>query len=101
MRRHAQQQMHMLRPYVPLQNLDVLRSTNLPNQVAQFLPHLTAEHRLAILRDEHEMVVKAINGMGRSTILPHAGHRIASLLKASPKGEGIHPSQSVTLRIND
>ena len=72
-RRHAQQQMHMFGPYVPLQNLDVLRSTNLPNQVAQFLPHLTAEHRLAILRDEHEVVVKAINGMGRSTILPHAG----------------------------
>jgi hypothetical protein len=27
-----------------------------------------------------------------------AGHRIASLLKASPKGEGFHPSQTVTLR---
>src|SRR6266487_4945211 len=26
-----------------------------------------------------------------------AGHRIASLLKASPKGEGFHPSQTVTL----
>src|ERR1700716_3950299 len=27
-----------------------------------------------------------------------AGHRIASLLKASPKGEGFHPSQRETLR---
>src|SRR2546426_10817553 len=26
-----------------------------------------------------------------------AGHRIASLLKASPEGEGFHPSQTVTL----
>jgi hypothetical protein len=26
-----------------------------------------------------------------------AGHRIASLLKASPEGEGFHPSQAVTL----
>src|SRR2546422_6498674 len=28
-----------------------------------------------------------------------AGHRIASLLKASPEGEGFHPSQTVTLRL--
>jgi hypothetical protein len=34
--------------------------------------------------------------MGRSTILPHAPDRIASLLKASPEGEGVHPSQNVT-----
>jgi hypothetical protein len=27
-----------------------------------------------------------------------AGHRIASLLKASPEGEGFHPSQTETLR---
>jgi hypothetical protein len=27
-----------------------------------------------------------------------AGHRIASLLKASPEGEGFHPSQTGTLR---
>src|SRR5215472_8738631 len=26
-----------------------------------------------------------------------AAHRIASLLKASPEGEGVHPSQSATL----
>jgi hypothetical protein len=27
-----------------------------------------------------------------------AGHRIASLLKASPEGEGFHPSQTETLK---
>jgi hypothetical protein len=27
-----------------------------------------------------------------------AGHRIASLLKASPEGEGVHPSPNATLR---
>src|SRR2546428_9463654 len=29
-----------------------------------------------------------------------AGHRIASLLKASPEGEGFHPSQTVTLKLS-
>jgi hypothetical protein len=36
--------------------------------------------------------------MGGSSILAHAAHRIASLLKASPEGEGVHPSQNVTLK---
>jgi gluconate 2-dehydrogenase alpha chain len=35
--------------------------------------------------------------MGRSTIFPHRADRIASLLKASPEGEGVHPSQNATL----
>jgi hypothetical protein len=29
-----------------------------------------------------------------------AAHRIASLLKASPEGEGVHPSQNVTLKVS-
>jgi hypothetical protein len=48
----------MLRSDVPLQNLNVLRSTNLPNQVSNLLANLTAEHRLGILRDEYEMECK-------------------------------------------
>jgi hypothetical protein len=36
--------------------------------------------------------------MGRSTIFAHGADRIASLLKASPEGEGVHPSQNATLR---
>src|SRR5262245_43733036 len=33
--RGAQQQMHMVRPNVPLQHLDVIRSTDFPDQVSQ------------------------------------------------------------------
>ena len=37
--RDAQQQMDMVRPHVPLQNLDVLTPTDFPNQI----PHLCAD----------------------------------------------------------
>jgi hypothetical protein len=36
--------------------------------------------------------------MGRSTTLAHGEHCVASFLKASPKGEGVHPSQNETLK---
>jgi hypothetical protein len=72
-RRHTQQQVHMVRPDVPLQNLYILRSTNLPNQIPQLGPDLPAKDRLAILRDEHEVIVQRIDHMGGSTILTHGG----------------------------
>jgi hypothetical protein len=43
--------------------------------------------------------VQRVYRMGGSSILAHAAHRIASLLKASPEGEGVHPSQNVTLNL--
>src|SRR5499427_7573348 len=95
----TQQQMHMIRPNMTLQNLNVVTAANLSNQVPYLRPHVPPQHRLAILRDEHEVIMQTINRVGGSTILAHARQRIASLLKASPEGEGIHPSQSVTLRM--
>jgi hypothetical protein len=61
----------MIRPNVPLHDLDVRASTNLPDQGPHFRANLAAQHRLAILRDEHEMVVQRIHGVGGSTVLPH------------------------------
>ncbi len=63
-RRDAQQQMDMIGANVPLQNLHVQRPTDLPNQIADLAPNLAAQHRLAILRDEHEVVVQRIHRMG-------------------------------------
>src|SRR5262252_4958847 len=97
----TQQQMHMIRPNMTLQNLNVVTAANLSNQVPYLRPHVPPQHRLAILRDEHEVIMQTINRVGGWTILAHARQRIASLLKASPEGEGIHPSQSVTLRIRN
>ena len=98
--RHTQQQMHMVRPDVSLQNLNVLTPTDLPNQIPHLGPDLPTQHRLAILRDEHEVVMQRVHRMGGATILLHGADRIASLLKASPEGEGVHPSQNVTLNMN-
>ena len=69
--RGAQQQMDMVGPDVPLENLDVLAPTDFPNQIADAVPDLPRQDRLAILRGEHEMVVQTINSMGRPTQFPH------------------------------
>ena len=69
--RHTQQQVHVVRPNVALQDLDVLTATDLPNQIAQLHSDISPEHRLAILRDEDEMVVQRIYRMAGSTILAH------------------------------
>src|SRR6266849_2760166 len=69
--RDTQQQMHVVRPDVALQNLYVLASTDLPDQIAHLDSDVAPEHRLAILRDEHEMVVARVHRMAGSTILPH------------------------------
>jgi hypothetical protein len=63
MRRDAQQQVDVVRPDVALQDLDVLRPTDLSNQIAQ--PYVPPKHRLAILRDEYEMVMQCIHTMTR------------------------------------
>ena len=96
-RRDAEQQIDMVRPDVPLQDLDVERPTDLPNHVPHLRPDLAAQHRPAILRDEHEVILQRIHRVGGSTILAHGADRIASLVKASPEGEGVHPSQNATL----
>ena len=97
-RRDAEQQMDMFRPDVALDDLYVERPADLPNQITHLRANFPAQHRLPILRDEHEVVVQRIHRMGGSTILLHGADRIASLLKASPEGEGVHPSQNATLR---
>jgi hypothetical protein len=63
--------MHVVRPDVALQNLDILTPTDFPNQIPHLRPDLPAQHRLAILRDEHEVIVQRIHRMGGSTVLAH------------------------------
>ena len=70
-RRDTEQQMDMIGPNVPLQNLNVMASTNLPNQIPHLRANITAEHRLAILRDEHEVIMQRVDRVGGSTVLLH------------------------------
>ena len=57
-----------------------------------------AASRLAVLRDEHKVISQPKYCMRASSVLPSHQNSTPSLLKASPKGEGVHPSQSGTLR---
>jgi hypothetical protein len=69
--RDTQQQVYMVGPDVSLQNPDVLATTDLPNQIANLDPDVAPEHRLAILRDEYEVVVARIHRVAGATILLH------------------------------
>src|SRR5258708_39130818 len=70
--RGAEQQMDMVGAHVPFENLDVLTPTDFPNQIAHALADLPHQHRLAILRGEHEMVVQTIDSVGSSTQFAHS-----------------------------
>ena len=97
-RRHIQQQMHMIGSHMPLHDLDIQRSANLSRQVPHLFPDLSSQSRLAVLGDEHKVISQPIHCMRTFPILRHLRSVPPSLLKASPKGEGVHPSQSGTLR---
>jgi hypothetical protein len=67
----TQQQVDIVGPHVPLQNLDVLTSTDFPDQIPHAVADLPRQDRLAILRGEDEVVVHTINGVGGSTQFAH------------------------------
>ena len=81
--------MHMIGSHMPLHDLDIQRSANLSRQIPHLFPDLSSQSRLAVLGDEHKVISQPI--------LRHLRSVPPSLLKASPKGEGVHPSQSGTL----
>ena len=82
----------MVRSNVAFQNVDVVCPADLSDQITYLHRNVTPQSRLAVLRDEHEVVVQAINGVGRLAVVAHPDQRTASILKASPEGEGFHPS---------
>ena len=87
----------MVGSYMPLHNLDVQRSADLSRQVPHLFPNIPTKSRLAVLRDEHKVISQPKYCMRASSVLPSHQNSTPSLLKASPKGEGVHPSQSGTL----
>ena len=88
-RRVAQPQVDMTRPDVPLQNLDVTPPTDLLNLLADLQANVVPQDRLPILRAEDDMTVHRMNRMADRRSSRMAGHRVASLLKASSEGEGV------------
>src|SRR5436190_2660151 len=72
LRRYFELQVHMVRPDVTLENLDVVRAADLADQIPHLDRDVASKDRLAILRAEDEMVVQLINGMGGATVRVHA-----------------------------
>ena len=61
----------MIGPHVALKDFHILRSTDLLNLPTNLLSDVAAQHRLAILRAEHEMTVHRMNRMGRPPVVTH------------------------------
>ena len=56
-RRHTQQQVDVLRPYMALQYFYVVPRTDLPNEIPETNRNVPSQGRLAVLRDKYEVIV--------------------------------------------
>jgi hypothetical protein len=61
----------MVGPHVPSQNFDVLTPTDFTDQVPHAVSDLPYQHRLAILRGKHEVIMHGINRVDGSTQFAH------------------------------
>lgn len=68
---HIQEQVHVVRADVPLQDGYVVAATNLLYQLLQPLSHVAPQDRLAVLRDEHEVVVQEAYRMRGPSVVAH------------------------------
>jgi hypothetical protein len=68
-RRDAQQQVHVVGSHVALQDLDVVRFADLPDQVAHPDADAPPQDRLAVLRHEHEMKMQLVDGVRPLAVL--------------------------------
>jgi hypothetical protein len=55
--------MDVVRPNMPLQDFNVVSLADLSHKVSQPDPDLAPQYRLAVLRDEHEVVMALVNAM--------------------------------------
>ncbi len=55
--RHAQQQVHVLRPHMTLQYFYLVPSTDLPDEIPETNRYIPSQGRLAVLRDKYEVIV--------------------------------------------
>ena len=54
---YAQQQVHVLWPYMTLQYFYLVSSTDLSDKIPQANCHISSQSRLAVLRDEYKVIV--------------------------------------------
>jgi len=71
-RRHRHKQMHVVPRNMPLQDLNIIGQTDLPDQLPDSQRHLLGQDRLPVFRYPHEMQLDVISGMRRGSIELHA-----------------------------
>ena len=54
-----------------LHDLDLVRMTDLPDELTHSKPNVPSQNRLAVLWDEHEVVVALVSGMRPMTVCLH------------------------------
>jgi hypothetical protein len=62
----------MIGPHVTLEDLDVVRLADLADEIAETLADKPSQNRLAVLRDEDEVVVALVDRVRTVTILLHS-----------------------------
>ena len=78
--------MNVIWPHVPADDVNVVGLADSTDEIAKTTRNIPSKNWLAVLGDEHEVVVQQRDGTCSSR------RSTASILKASPKGEGFHPS---------
>ena len=73
-RRHRHKQMYMIPRYMPFQDLDLVRQTDLSHQLSDSKSYFLSQYRSTVFRDPNEMQLDIIPGMRRGSIELHAAN---------------------------
>jgi len=63
--------MNVVGPHMPLDDFDIMFLANPPNQLPNPEGDVAFQYRLAVHRDEHEMIVQQINAVRTPTVFAH------------------------------
>ena len=84
--RTRNEQMHMLFPYVSLDDLHLKFGTYVSDDLPHSCSNFSSQQLLAVFRDPNHMIFDIETGMGCPSVMFHAH----PLLKLSPEGEGFN-----------
>lgn len=94
LRRYRHEQVNMVLRHMPLENRNIMMTTDLPDQIPNPCPNFARQHPTPILRNPDQMQMNLVHSVRAMPIVFHApnlAYRKQKLLKPSPKGEGFNP----------
>lgn len=97
LRRHRHKQVHVVLRNMPLDDLYLLLTAYLPDQIPDPVGHILPQDRFPILGDPHQMQVDHEYRMRAVPTFRHNGRCTKSVLKLPPKGGGFNPPKVRTI----